>query len=120
MGLDPYVGFLHVDRPGRKSLALDMEEELRAPYADRFVLTLINNRIIVADDFETLDSGAVILKKDGRQKFLSEWQKRKPDTITYPFLKEKVNWGLVPYIQALLLSRTIRGDYNNYPPFFWK
>ena len=120
VGLDPYVGFMHVDRPGRKSLALDLVEELRAPVADRFVITLINNRMITAEDFKTMDSGAVILTDEGRKRFLTEWQKRKKQTITHPYLDEKIDWGLVPHVQALLLARTLRGDLETYPPFFWK
>lgn len=120
VGLDPYVGFLHVDRPGRKSLALDMEEELRSPYADRFTLTLINNRIITPDDLIIQDNGAVILTDKGRKQFVSEWQKRKKQVITHPFLKEKIEWGLIPHIQAQLLVRYIRGDLEQYPPLFWK
>lgn len=120
VGLDPYVGFMHVDRPGRKSLALDIEEELRAPFADRFVLTMINNRMITADDFNKMESGAVVLTDKGRRSFLVEWQKRKKKIISHPYLNEKLEWGLVPYTQALLLSRTIREDLEAYPPFFWK
>ena len=118
--MDPYVGFLHTDRPGRKSLALDLEEELRSVFADRFVLYLINNRILNSNDFEKQESGAVLLTDDGRRKFLSEWQKRKKEIITHPFLEEKIEWGLVPHIQALLLARFLRGDIDGYPPFFWK
>ena len=120
IGLDPFVGFLHVDRPGRESLALDLEEELRAPFADRFVMTLINNRIINKKDFVVKDNEAVLLTEEGRKKFFAEWQKKKKQTITHPYLKEKVEWGLVPHIQALLLARYIRGDIDQYPPFFWK
>lgn len=119
-GLDPYVGFLHTDRPGRKSLSLDMEEELRSPYADRFVLTLINNRIIAPDDFVQKDSGAVLLNEEGRKRFFSEWQKKKKIVIKHPFLNEKIEWGLVPHVQAMLMARCIRGDLEQYPPFFWK
>ena len=119
-GLDPYVGFLHTDRPGRKSLALDLEEELRSPFADRFALTIINNRIISTSDFFIHDNGAVLLTEDGRKKFFAEWQKRKKQTITHPFLKEKIEWGLVPHVQAQLLARYIRNDLDQYPPFFWK
>ncbi len=120
VGLDPYVGFMHVDRPGRKSLALDLEEELRACYADRFVLTLINNRVVDKGDFIKKDDGAVILTDKGRKRFFEEWQKRKKQTISHPFLDETVEWGLVPHVQALLLARFIRGDIEQYPPFFWK
>lgn len=120
VGIDPYVGFLHTDRPGRRSLALDLMEELRAPLADRFVLKLINNRILTGSDFKTMENGAVILKDDCRKTFLGEWQKRKREELLHPFLEEKVPWGLVPYVQALLLARHIRGDLDVYPPFFWK
>lgn len=120
VGLDPYVGFLHTDKPGRKSLALDLEEELRSVFADRFVLYLINNRIISGNDFIYQESGAVLLTDDSRKKFLSEWQKRKKDIITHPFLEEKIEWGLVPHVQSLLLARFLRGDIDGYPPFFWK
>jgi len=120
VGLDPYVGFMHVDRPGRKSLGLDLVEELRSVFADRFVLMLINNRVLSADDFEKRESGEVLLTDDARQRFLIEWQKKKREEIVHPYLKEKIRWGLVPYVQALLLARVIRGDLDAYPPFFWK
>ncbi len=120
VGIDPYVGFIHRLRPGRSSMALDLVEELRACYADRFVLYCINQRIINESDFIIQESGAVVLNDSGRKKFFGEWQKRKQESLTHPFLKEKINWGLVPYVQALLLARTIRGDMEEYPPFFWK
>lgn len=119
-GLDAYVGFLHQDRPGRKSLALDLEEELRAPFADRLVLTLINNRMIQDKHFDRQEGGAVLLNDAGRKLFLKHWQEKKRDEITHPFLKEKMPWGLVPHVQALLLARCIRGDLDAYPPFLWK
>ncbi len=120
VGMDAYVGFLHRDRPGRSSLALDLMEELRPCVADRFVLTLINNRICKAGDFLVQESGAVLLTEDARREVLSRWQERKKETITHPYLGEKIPWGLVPYLQALLLSRYIRGDMEEYPPFLWK
>lgn len=120
VGLDAYVGFLHQDRPGRKSLSLDLLEELRGIMADRFVLTLVNKRIIKAGHFDRQNEGAVLLNEAGRKQFLSAWQQRKAETITHPFLGEKVQWGLVPYVQAMLLARTIRGDLDSYPPFMWK
>ena len=120
VGLDAYVGFLHRDRPGRSSLALDLMEELRPCMADRFVLTLINNRAIRPEDFQTQDSGAVLLTEDGRKKFLKAWQERKRDIITHPYLEEKMSWGMIPYVQALLLARYIRGDLDGYPTFLWK
>lgn len=120
VGLDAYVGFLHRDRPGRESLALDLMEELRPCMADRFVLTLVNNRVIKPEDFQVQDSGAVLLTDEGRKKFLKAWQERKRDILTHPYLNEKMSWGLIPYVQALLLARYIRGDLDAYPPFLWK
>lgn len=120
VGLDAYVGFVHRCRPGRESLALDMMEELRSVYADRFVLTLINNRVIKSKDFSQEEDGAVLLKDEGRKIFLQKWQERKKDVITHPFLGEKITWGLLPYVQALLLARFIRGDLDGYPAFMWK
>ena len=120
VGLDAYVGFLHSDRPGRVSLALDLMEELRASFADRFVLTLINNRVIKAKDFQERESGAVIMTDEGRKKLIKAWQERKREEITHPFMKEKMPWGLVPYVQSLLLARHLRDDLDGYPPFLWK
>lgn len=120
VGLDPAIGFMHGERPGRNSLALDLMEELRPVMADRFVLTLINRKIIQGDDFVIQENGAVLLKDDARKIVLSEWQKRKQVEIKHPYLEEKVQWGVVPYVQAMLLSRHLRGDIENYPPFFWK
>lgn len=120
VGLDSYVGFMHGDRPGRASLALDLLEELRPCLADRFVLSMINTRIISAADFEIQDNGAMLLTDKARKALLRHWQERKSEVITHPFLGEKLPWGLVPYIQALLLSRQIRGDLDAYPPYLWR
>ncbi len=120
VGLDPYVGFMHQDRPGRASLANDLIEELRAPIADRFVLSLINRKQLQADDFEINDNKSVYIKDSARRTFISEWQKNKQEELTHPYLNEKISWGLVPYSQALLLARHLRGDIEQYPPFFWK
>lgn len=120
VGLDPYIGFMHTDRPGRKSLALDLMEELRGIMVDRLVLTLINNRVFDKKDFVYQESGAVEFSEKARKEFLTKWQARKREEIVHPFLKEKVPWGLVPYSQALLLSRFIRGDMETYPPFLWR
>ena len=120
VGLDAYVGFLHRDRPGRESLALDLMEELRPCFADRFVLTMVNNRIVKPEDFDFRESGAVFLTDAGRKSFLQKWQERKREAITHPFLEEKLPWGLVPYVQSLLLARYLRGDLDDYPPFLWK
>ena len=120
VGLDPYVGFLHRPRPGRQSLALDLMEELRAVYADRFVLSCVNQKILTAKHLQKQENGAVFLTDDGRRAFFKAWQSKKQEQITHPFLREKLPWGLVPYVQALLLARTLRGDLDVYPPFFWK
>lgn len=120
VGLDPYVGYLHTDRPGRVSLALDMIEEFRAVYADRFVLSLINKKIVNSKNFSRKENGAVLMDDDLRKKILIEWQERKKEVITHPFLKEKVEWGMVPYVQAMLLARYLRGDLDGYPVFLWK
>jgi len=120
VGLDPYVGFFHTDRPGRISLALDIMEELRSVMADRFVLTLINKKMISGDGFLKKENGAVVMREDSRKAVLTQWQNRKKDIITHPFLGEKIEWGLVPYAQALLLARYIREDLDEYPPFLWK
>ncbi|MEK3936850.1 type I-C CRISPR-associated endonuclease Cas1c [Sporosarcina sp. FSL W7-1349] len=120
VGLDAYVGFLHRDRPGRMSLALDVMEELRSVYADRFVLSLINKKQVQASDFLKKESGAVIMTDKARKEILQLWQKRKEEQITHPFLKEKISWGLVPHAQAMLLARFLRGDLDAYPPFLWK
>ena len=120
VGLDSFVGFLHRDRPARSSLALDLMEELRPCCADRLVLTCINNRVVSAEDFSQSESGAVTMSDDGRKKLIKAWQERKKETITHPYLGEKIQWGLVPHIQALLLARYLRGDIDGYPPFLWK
>lgn len=120
VGLDPYVGFLHRDRPGRVSLALDLMEELRAVYVDRFVISLINRKEINASGFTQMENGAVIMDDDTRRNVLKAWQSRKQEKITHPFLQERIEWGLVPYAQAMLLARFIRGDLDGYPAFLWK
>lgn len=120
VGLDPCVGFLHTDRPGRPSLALDMMEEFRACLADRLVLSLINRRQIRPADFRDAGSGAIMMTDDARKEILTSWQKRKQEEITHPWLGEKVAVGLLPHIQAQLLARHLRGDLDAYPPFIWK
>jgi CRISPR-associated protein Cas1 len=120
VGLDPAVGFLHRDRPGRPSLALDLMEEMRPVIADRLALSLINRRQLRAKDFETRDGGAVILSDDARKTVLTAWQERKKEERLHPFLEEKVPLGLVPYLQAQMLARHLRGDLDAYPPWFWK
>lgn len=120
VGLDPQVGFLHRDRPGRPSLALDMMEEFRAPFADRLVLSLINRQQVQAKDFQKSQGGGVTMKDGARKDLLIAYQKRKQDELVHPFLGEKVKVGLLFHVQALLLSRFLRGDINGYPPFLWK
>lgn len=101
-------------------MALDLMEELRAVVADRMVLTLINKRMVNGDGFHQKENGAIIMEDDTRRTVLSAWQSRKKEQIIHPFLQEKIPWGLVPYVQALLLARYLRGDLDGYPPFFWK
>lgn len=120
VGLDSYVGFMHRDRPGRISLALDVMEELRGVYADKFVLSLINKKMLNKDDFVEKENGAVLLTDDARKTFLTAWQVKKQEKITHPYLGEKISWGLVPHVQALLLARYLRNDLDEYPPFLWK
>ena len=120
VGLDPYVGFLHTDRPGRTSLALDLMEELRSVYCDRFVISLINLRQVKAEDFTIKENGAVLMSDETRKRLLTAWQKKKQDTIEHPYLGEKCSWGLLPYLQAQLLVRHIRGDMEEYPPYLWR
>lgn len=120
VGLDPYVGFLHQDRPGRLSLALDLLEEFRAPIADRLVLTLINRKQLQLKDFVQEGSGATRLTDDARKTVLMAYQERKQDEITHPFLNEKMAIGLLPHYQALLLARHLRGDTAYYPPYLLK
>lgn len=119
VGLDPAVGFLHRDRPGRPSLALDLMEELRAPLADRLALSLVNRRQLRTADFRPMESGAVLLTDDARKTVLTAWQERKREERLHPFLQEKVPFGLVPYLQAQMLARHLRGDIDAYPPWFW-
>lgn len=120
VGLDAYVGFLHRDRPGRASLALDLMEELRGVYADRFVLSLINKKLVNSDGFFAKETGAVVMNDDTRKQFVKMWHEKKQETIVHPYLGEKIPWGLVPHAQALLLARHLRGDLDEYPPFLWK
>jgi CRISP-associated protein Cas1 len=119
-GLDPAVGFLHRDRPGRPGLALDVMEEFRPGLADRLVLSLVNLRQIAAGDFTIGETGAVMLTDEARKRVLVAYQKRKQDEVTHPFLEEKTTVGLLPALQALLLARHLRGDLDAYPPFVWK
>jgi len=120
VGLDPAVGFLHTDRPGRMSLALDLMEELRAMFADRLTLSLINRKQIHAGHFDLQESGAVWLNDKGRKIVLDAWQQRKQEEIVHPFIGEKIKMGLIPHAQATLLSRHLRGELDDYPPFLWK
>lgn len=120
IGLDPYVGFLHTLRPGRQSLALDMMEELRAYLGDRFVLSLINKRQITAKDFLYQGENGMVMTDKGKKIFISAWQNRKREIITHPYLNEKLEIGLIPYVQAMLMARYIRQDIDDYPVFLIK
>ncbi len=119
-GLDPQIGFLHVDRPGRASLALDLMEELRPVLADRLALSLINRRQLAANDFVLEEAGGVRLTDDARKRVLVAWQERKRDELRHPFLDETLPWGLVAHAQAQLLARHLRGDLDGYPGFVWR
>jgi CRISPR-associated protein Cas1 len=119
VGLDPYIGFLHRDRPGRPSLALDLMEELRPVFADRLALSLVNRKQITGKGFTQKESGGILMDDDTRKIVLTAWQERKKEEIVHPFLKEKIPFGLIPHVQALLLARHLRGDLDAYPPFFW-
>jgi CRISPR-associated protein Cas1 len=120
VGLDPAVGFLHRDRPGRYSLALDIMEELRPFFADRMALSLINLCQVQGKGFDKKESGTVWMDYDTRKTVLVAYQKRKQDELEHPFIKEKIKIGLLPYVQAMLMARYIRGDLDSYPPFIWK
>lgn len=119
VGLDPYVGFMHTDKPGRISLALDLLEELRPVFADRFVLSLINKKMISSNGFIKKEDGAVVMDDNTKKIFLSAFQEKKQEKITHPFLEEKIEWGMVPFSQALLLARYLRGDLDEYPVFIY-
>lgn len=120
VGLDPQVGFLHRDRPGRPSLALDLMEELRPCLADRLALSLVNRKQVSPQGFLRMESGGVVMDAETRKTVISAWQKRKQEEIVHPYLGERISVGLIPYAQAMLLARYLRGDLDGYPPFFWK
>ncbi len=120
VGLDPFVGFLHKERPGRPSLALDLVEELRPIVADRLALSLVNRQQVSGKGFEKGETGAVIMSDDSRKTVIIAYQKRKQDEIKHPFLGEKIKLGLVPLSQAMLMARFLRGDIDGYPPFIWR
>jgi len=120
VGLDPQAGFLHSDRPGRPSLALDLMEEFRAFVADRLVLSLINRRQVTPAGFTVTESGAVLMDDTTRKAVLVGYQERKNEELRHPFLEEQVTVGMLPHLQARLLSRHLRGDLDAYPPFLVK
>jgi len=120
VGLDPQVGFLHAERPGRPSLALDLVEEFRPFLADRLALSLVNLRQLQGKDFERTESGSVNMSDAARKELLTAYQKRKQEEIQHPFIDETVSIGLLFHVQALLLARHLRGDLDGYPPFIWK
>ena len=120
VGLDPCVGFLHTDRPGRPGLALDLMEELRPILADRLVLSLINRQQVTAKNFTVYENGAVMMDDAGRRELLQSWQKRKKEEVLHPFLEETIELGLFPHVQALLLARWLRGDLDGYAALIWR
>ncbi len=120
VGLDPAVGFLHRDRPGRPGLALDLMEEFRPVIADRLVLSLINRRQVSPQGFKQAENGAVVMDDATRKTVLVEYQNRKQDEIYHPYIEEKIPVGLLYFVQANLMARFIRGDIDGYPPFFWR
>lgn len=120
VGLDPAVGFLHRDRPGRPGLALDIMEELRSFFADRLALSLVNRQQVKGKGFKKTESGAVLMNDETRKTVLVAYQKRKQEEILHPFIKEKIAIGLIPHVQAMLFSRFLRGDIDGYPPFLWR
>lgn len=119
VGLDPYVGFLHQDRPGRPSLALDLMEELRPVFADRLALSLVNRKQITGKGFTQKESGGILMDDETRKAVLVAWQEKKKEEIVHPYLQEKIPFGLIPHVQAMLLARHLRSDLDAYPPFFW-
>ena len=120
VGLDPACGFLHKDRPGRPSLALDLMEELRPVIADRLVLSLINRQQVSARHFRESEGGGILLNEEGRKEVLTAWQKRKQEEFLHPILEERIAIGLLVHVQAMLLARHLRGDYDMYPALLWK
>ncbi len=120
VGLDPAVGYLHRDRPGRPGLALDLMEELRAPLADRLALSLINRKQVNPKGFRTTESGAVTMDDETRKTVLVAWQERKRDKLRHPFIEEEIEIGLLPFVQAQLFARHLRNDLDAYPAFIWR
>lgn len=120
VGLDPQLGYLHACRPGRASLALDLIEELRAPFVDRFVLSLFNRRQVKEADFSFDAEGGCFFNERSLKKVLGLWQRRKQEEVIHPFLKERVPMGVIPFIQAQLLARYLRGDLDDYPACLWR
>lgn len=120
VGLDPAVGFLHRDRPGRPGLALDMMEEFRPFLADRLALSLVNLKQVQGKGFEQMETGAVLMDDDTRKQVLTAYQARKQEEILHPFIEERVSLGLLFHVQALLMARFLRGDLDGYPPFIWR
>ncbi|MDZ7346869.1 MAG: type I-C CRISPR-associated endonuclease Cas1c [candidate division KSB1 bacterium] len=119
VGLDPFIGFLHADRPGRPGLALDLMEEFRAPLADRLVLNLINLKQVDARDFRR-EGVEVRMTDDCRKRVITAYQNRKKEMIVHPFLEERMEIGVLFHAQAQLLARHIRGDLDYYPAILWR
>jgi len=120
VGLDPGVGYLHLDRPGRPGLGLDLMEELRPVVADRLALSLVNRRQVQGSGFRKTESGGVVMDDATRKEVLVAYQKRKQEEYQHPYLQERMEFGLTPHVQSMLLARFIRGDLDGYPSFVWK
>ncbi len=120
VGLDPAVGYLHRDRSGRYSLALDLMEEFRSFFADRLVLSLINRNQIKKSHFRLTEAKSVLLNDEGKKILLTAYQDRKKEEILHPFINEKCTYGRLFFMQALIFARWVRGDIDGYPPFIWK
>ena len=118
VGLDSYIGFFHELRSGRASLACDMVEEFRA-IVERFVISVVNLRMVNEKDFDKHITGAVWLNDGGRRKLLQKWQEKKRSTIYHKVIKEKIPLGLLPYVQSNLLAKYIRGEIEEYIPYLY-
>ena len=116
VGLDSYIGYYHTLRSGRASLACDLVEEARC-IVERFVISILNLRVVTEKDFEKQISGAIYLSEEGRKKVISRWQEKKRSDLLHPYLQQKIPLGLLPYVQANLLAKFIRGDIDEYPSY---
>lgn len=119
VGLDPQMGYLHACRPGRASLSLDLIEELRAPFVDRFTLTLFNRKQLTMSDFHQEGEGCFFTDA-AFKKVLGLWQEKKREQFMHPYLKERIPLGLLPFVQAQLFARYLRGNLDDYPACLWR